>query len=55
MKRLGQDPEEPLSNIVAPPENTQQPANNLGIDDATLRQIQKQFLNETVEIPEQLF
>ena len=54
-KRLGQDPEEPLSNIAALPENTQQPANNLGIDDATLRQIQKQFLNETVEIPEQLF
>jgi penicillin-binding protein 1A len=55
MKRLGQDPEKPLSNIAAPPKNTQQPTNNFGIDDATLRQIQKQFLNETVEIPEQLF
>ncbi|HFC92008.1 MAG TPA: penicillin-binding protein 1A [Leucothrix mucor] len=56
MKRLGKEPVEPLSNIPAPPENNpQQPANNLEIDDATLRQIQKQFLNENVEIPEQLF
>lgn len=56
MERRGQDPLEPLSNIPAPPDNMpQQPANNLGIDEATLQQLQKQFQNETVEIPEQLF
>ncbi|MCK5897321.1 MAG: penicillin-binding protein 1A [Cocleimonas sp.] len=54
LKRLGKEPSVPLSNIPLE-EKSQQPSNNIGIDDATLREIQKQFQLETVEIPEQLF
>jgi penicillin-binding protein 1A len=46
--------EQPVSNIVTP-KTTQSAANSLGIDNATLLEIQKQFQKEGVEIPEQLF
>ena len=54
LKRLGKQPLQPFNKQSVTPRQ-QSLANELGIDAATLRELQKQFKKEAIEMPEQLF
>ena len=53
LKLQGKDPQQALSNI--PSNTTQGASSNSEIDDATLEAIYRQFQQEGIEMPEQLF